>query len=522
MKTKYILLTFLTAVLALSSCDSLLDIPRKGAIDYNTYYKTDDEIESAVVTMYSDVRGWYYNVMLVKNIISDDYYAGGAAHGDNVHMDTLGEFGFNSETEQIQSSFQSYYGLIYHANVIIGHIDPAQSRAAARAVAEAHLFRGWAYFELITLWGNPPIVDHELAPSEYAQPNGSTEDLWKLVEDDLTYAINSGVLAEKSSLNDASCWRVTKQFGQAMLGKAYLWMAWELGNQSYYAKSAEQFNAVVRSGLYDLWTAGPYGDMRHSAYKMNCENIFESIRVNDLDNQMDNFDFYGAMVSWRSSGSEMTIPTEVCGTGGWGFMVPTTDLLAAFEKYEGKNSYRRSETLKTYDELRALGVVWNMSTLSTGIFNWKGRFMADELSFYGMVNTKNPLWMRLAEVLLCGAEASLQAGDQATALQYVNRVRARAQLEPLSSVTLETIKTEKRLELCGEGQRYQDILRWGDAAGLLKDTGKDYPKMEPNGAVTYVSSGRTIYGFKTGKHEHLPYPYTEIMLNKNIEQNPGY
>ncbi|MBR5055046.1 MAG: RagB/SusD family nutrient uptake outer membrane protein, partial [Bacteroidales bacterium] len=166
MKTRYIILSILTAVLALTSCSDLLDIPRKGAIDYDTYYKNDSEIESAGITMYSDVRGWYYNVMLVKNIISDDYYAGGAAHGDNVDMDALGEFGFNSETSQIESSFSGYYGLIYHANVIIGHINPDQSKAAAQAVAEAHLFRGWAYFELTTLWGNPPIVDHELVPSE--------------------------------------------------------------------------------------------------------------------------------------------------------------------------------------------------------------------------------------------------------------------------------------------------------------------------------------------------------------------
>ena len=522
MKTKYILLTFLTAVMALSSCDSLLDIPRKGAIDYNTYYKTDDEIESGAITMYSDVRGWYYNVMLVKNIISDDYYAGGAAHGDNVDMDALGEFGFNSETGQIESSFSGYYGLIYHANVILGHIDPTQSEAAARAVAEAHLFRGWAYFELTTLWGNPPIVDHELAPSEYAQPNASTEDLWALIESDLSYAVNSGKLAQKSSLNDNTTWRATKQFGQALLGKAYLWMAKELGDNSYYKKSADMCAAVINSGLYDLFTAAPYGDQRNQAYKMNCEDLFESIRVNDLDNQGDNFDFYGAMVSWRSSGSEMTIPSDVATTGGWGFMVPTEDLLKTFESYEGKNSYRRTETLKTYQELREMGVVWNMTTLSTGIFNWKGRFMSDEVSYYCMINTKNPLWMRLAEVLLIGAEASYMAGDVATATNYVNRIRSRAQLPALNGVDLETIKTEKRLELCGEGQRFQDLLRWGDAADRLKDMGKDYPKMEPNGEVTYVPSGRSIYGFKTGKHEHLPYPYTEVMLNENIIQNPGY
>jgi len=139
-----------------------------------------------------------------------------------------------------------------------------------------------------------------------------------------------------------------------------------------------------------------------------------------------------------------------------------------------------------------------------------------------MVNFKNPLWMRFAEVLLLGAEANFQAGKTDVALQYVNRVRARAQLSALNSVDMETIKTEKRLELCGEGQRFQDLLRWGDAYDRLKDMGKDYPKMDPNGTVTYVSSGRSVYGFKKGKHEHLPYPFTETMLNENVIQNPGY
>ena len=427
MKTRYIILTVLAAM-AFSSCDKMLDVPRKGVIDYNTYYKTDEEIESAGITMYSDVRGWYYNVMLVKNIISDDYYAGGAAHGDNVDMDALGEFGFNSETGQIESSFTGYYGLIYHANVIIGHIDPGQSKAAARAVAEAHLFRGWAYFELTTLWGNPPIVDHELAPSEYKQGNASTEDLWKLIEDDLTYAVNSGALAEKSSVNDNTTWRVTKQYGQALLGKAYLWMATELNDQAYYRKSADLLNAVVDSNLYDLFTADAYGSLNHIAYKMNCENLFESVRVHDLNNEFDNFDFYGAMVNPRSSGGEMTIPSDVCATGGWGFMVPTMDLYNTFVQYEGSDSYRRKETLKTYDEMRAMGVSFNQATLSTGLFKWKGRFMTDEVTFNCMVNFKNPLWMRFAEVLLLGAEANLQAGKPDVALQYVNRVRARDSL----------------------------------------------------------------------------------------------
>lgn len=522
MKTKAIILSILTAVLALSSCNKLLDIPRKAAIDYNTYYKNDAEIESAVANMYIDVRGWYYNVMLVKNILSDDYYAGGAKHGDNVDLDALGEFGFNSQTSQIEGSFSGYYTLIYHANVILGHIDPERSDVAARAVAEAHLFRGWAYFELTTLWGNPPIVDHELSSSEYQQPNGTTEALWKLVEDDLTYAINSGKLAKKSSLNDKNTWRVTQQYAEALLGKAYLWMATALNDDKYYQKSADLLDGVIESKLYDLWTEAPYGDMRHQAYKMNCENLFESVRVNDLDNQGDNFDFYGAMVTWRSSGGEMTIPEDVAGSNGWGFMMPNKNLFNAFNEYEGPNSYRRTQTIKTYDELKELGVKWNMLTLSDGYYNWKGRFMNDELAYYGMINTKNPLWMRFAEVLLLGAEANLKANHPVLAVKYVNRVRTRAQLPALNGVDMNVIKTEKRLELVGEGVRYQDIQRWGDAYELLKDKGAVYAAMEVNGSVSYPSTGRSVYGYKQNKHEYLPYPYTETELNKAIKQNPGY
>ena len=522
MKTKYILLSFLTAVMALSSCDSLLDIPRKAVIDYNTFYKDDGEIESAGITMYSEVRGLYYNMVLAINMLTDDNYAGGAAHGDNVDMDALGEFGFNSETGQIQSTWESLYRLIYDANVILGHIDPAQSKVAARTVAEAHLFRGWAYFELASLWGNPPVVDHELVPSEYERGNGTDEEIWKdMIEADLLAAINSGMLPEKASKDDKTVWRVTKQYGQALLGKAYLWMATVFNDKSYYTKSAEQFAAVVNSGLYGLFTEAPYGDLRNSAYKMNCEDLFESIRVNDQANIGDNFDFYGAMVGWRSSGGEMTIPEDIAG-GGWGFMVPTPDLLETFEKYEGKDSYRRTQTLKTYDEMRGMGVVFNQTTISTGIFYWKGRFLTEELAYYSMVNTKNPLWMRYAEVLLCGAEANFQAGNTAVALDYVNQIRTRAQLSKLSSVDMDIIKTEKRLELCGEARRYQDLVRWGDAYNCMKEKGKDYPTLAPNGTVKYMPSGRSEYGFKQGKHERLPYPYTEIMLNHAIQQNPGY
>lgn len=513
MKTNNTILAVLTAILAaftLASCSSRLDIPRKGVLDKETYYEDVNNLEGAAASMYTEVRGWEYNVLLCKNMLTDDFYAGGAARGDNIDLEKLNEFTFDSEESYIEAMFTTYYSLIYKANVILGNVDPTSGDVAARVVAEAHTFRAWAYFELISMWGNPPLVDHVLSPSEYSMPNGETEALWALVEDDLNAAINSGDLSEKSSVDDNTQWRVTKQYAQALLGKAYLW-------QGKYEEASKAFNAVVESRLYKLFTAEPYGDMFLSRNDMNCESIFESQRVNDPDNY--DFGLYNLMIGWRSSGGEMTIPSNVCFTGGWGFVLPRQALYDAFQK-DG-DTYRRSESIKTFDEIKAMGVTVNKNMVSAGYWMWKNRIITEEAINSGWSNIRNTRWMRYAEVLLCGAEANFLAGHQDVALNYVNQIRDRAKLSPKGSVTLEDIKLEKRLEMCGEALRYQDLIRWGEG-DLMKDNGATYPDCDQNGKVTLISTNQTTYGFKTGKHDRLPYPYTEIMLNDQITQNANY
>ncbi len=221
MKLKNILLAS-AAVITLSSCNNLLDIPRKGVLDKDVYYSKEENLLSSSAAMYLEVRGWEYNVQLCKNMLTDDFYAGGAARGDNVNLEALNEFSFTSEESYIEGMFTTYYTLVYKANVILDNVDPSSSATAAMVVAEAHTLRAWAYFDLITMWGNPPVVDHELSPSEYSVPNGTTEELWKMVEDDLVAAIDSGALPEKSGLNDKSTWRVTKQFAQAILSLIHI------------------------------------------------------------------------------------------------------------------------------------------------------------------------------------------------------------------------------------------------------------------------------------------------------------
>ena len=79
----------------------------------------------------------------------------------------------------------------------------------------------------------------------------------------------------------------------------------------------------------------------------------------------------------------------------------------------------------------------------------------------------------MPKVSRMAAEAHVMGGGSADkAVKYINEIRTRAKLAPLSSVTLDDVKKEKRLELCSESVRFQDLVRWGDAKAVLGEQGK--------------------------------------------------
>lgn len=108
--------------------------------------------------------------------------------------------------------------------------------------------------------------------------------------------------------------------------------------------------------------------------------------------------------------------------------------------------------------------------------------------------------MRYAEVLLLAAEAHVMGGSKDKAVAYINQIRERAQLAPLSSVTLDDVKKEKRLELCMECVRFQDLVRWGDAESVLGNQGKKVPAFKVDGVT---------------------YPYTQFFLWFQVQAQPA-
>ncbi|NJM14607.1 MAG: RagB/SusD family nutrient uptake outer membrane protein [Bacteroidales bacterium] len=213
---------------------------------------------------------------------------------------------------------------------------------------------------------------------------------------------------------------------------------------------------------------------------------------------------------------------ETVGLGGWGFNCPTKDLLNEFEQGDPRLPItigKQGDSIWAFINTKTVKVPMNFSLSPTGMscrkyevhpfYYWsKAKPHPDD----GPTNNK---MMRLADVYLMAAEAYLESGNSAMALDYVNQVRTRARNsgstgvpENLTAITFQDIVHERRVELALEYGRFPDLVRWRLAEAELNGTAR--------------SSGEAI-NFVAEKHEFFPIHNDNILSsNGNIKQNNGY
>jgi len=268
----------------------------------------------------------------------------------------------------------------------------------------------------------------------------------------------------------------------------------------------------------------------------SSENVLERNRVNNTafdlwDGNM--YDYAGVSRGWRNDCLNWTNRTgEVLNEmqSGYGLANPRKSLYDAFKAYDAANGgsdYRLDNSIKPLSWLQANGLtIAKQNYGQEGYWNYKHRFLLNEMTenygFGGWNIWVHINWraMRYSEVLLLAAEANLTSNN-ALATADFNLVRSRAKLNTVGAVTLDMIKQEKRFELCFEGCRWLDLIRWGDAYTVLKDQGKQIIVLNVDG-TTSVGGTHADGGFKQSKNELLPIPETEMLLNKNMVQNTGW
>ena len=519
MKNRYISsILVVVGVLSFSSCQDNLDITQHSVSSINSYYKTDAEAEEGIVSCYAALRTLHTtfgsSMQALANDLTDDVWVGGGNHYDGSGSPyKLGDYTYDGAISSLSTVYTNLYVLVYRANVVIENVK-GESEVMKRAVAEAKVFRAFAYFYLTTYWGTPPLVDHILVENEYMQGNSTSANLWAFIEKNLTEAISSGALTQKANV-DAKTYRITKQFAQGLLGKTYIF-------QKKYAEAAVMLENVITSGLYalnpDLTNMGtPLGNYSKEA-------IFEVNQINDNSQSATNNNLRWTAMGLRGEKYSYT-SANIFATATWGFEQPTKDLYDAFVSVEGVDGYRLNNTIKTRQQMIDQFGVNNILVITDneGYYGYKYRTLKSLWAGYFYAN--NTRIMKYNEVLLLAAEAYLQSGNAAKATTYINMIRTRAQAPTISgTVTLTQIKTESRLELCWEGQRYENLQRWGDAATVLAMKGQKNPALQTDGSVKWevYNTDASKCGYKVGKHELFPFPATEMSVNPNMTQNPGW
>ncbi len=517
----------LIALFTFGCSEDFLQYEQRGVQTQESFYKTDDQVFEAVMAVFDQWQsGMGFNYLYLHQGMSDESYAGGGARGDNGGvLEELNEYRFSATTSAIRSYYSWMYNCINRSNLVIDNTDP-DTENKAMFVGMAKALRGYAYFFLKNMWGEVPLVLHELKPEEYNQPRTPMAEIDAQIEQDFIDAI--AVLPVRSVMASEYSQLLSKGSVQAMLGKHYLF-------NKDYDKAASTFQLVIDSGEYDLYP--DFSKILKKESEQGVESVFELNFASSLS-YASIFGAESGIGGWvvMNGPRPEYLPTMTffmldLFPFSWGFINPHKELYDAF--VEAGDNVRRAATVIGPAELANFGAQYQTPAGyvpygSDGYLDLKYvGYMSEGTGTDGWTQFSNVgtnvRMIRYADVLLMAAEAynRKSSPDDAKARTYVNMVRDRVSLDPLSSsgtTLFEDIKTERKLELALEGERYLDLQRWGDAYQALKDQGKKVP----NGSGGYYEPQGA--GYEQGKNELLPIPEYEMTVNTALEgqQNPGY
>jgi starch-binding outer membrane protein, SusD/RagB family len=483
--------------------------PLVGASEANFFLNAADA-EASIIACYnplqqevSPIQGfgqlaphfrWYFG-----DIVSDDSFKGGSGDGDEPELLLFENFQGNSGSKLILGEWQAAYRGIAYCNLSLDRIPDIDMDIAdkVRFLGEASFIRAFWYFNLVTMFGDVPLITANLAPSEYQQERSPASAVWAQIEADLETARQG--LPYRSSISVSEIGRATRGAATSLLAKAHAYQGeW----QSCYDMASE----VVSSGEYSL--------------APNYENIFTELGENGPGSiwEIQYMNASGGNWGNQLEGTFTNVFTRARGQfGGYGFNIPEQNFVDEFEA----NDPRLTATV--FQEGDIMGDRGEFSLDATGmphLYYTKKYFInaSDEAPF-GDPNPNgysNDRVIRYADVILFKAEAAYHLGleDEAKAAVRSIRDRARGGAEQqfpgvlpnivVNTATgqdlLEAIYHERRVELGLEGHRFFDIVRQGRATTLL-----------------------TEQGFLSGIHEIYPIPEAEITLSGGlITQNNGY
>lgn len=361
--------------------------------------------------------------------------------------------------------------------------------------AEARFLRALSYYHALDLFGSVPFVTEKDEPGSFFPSQISRTDLFNYIEGELKDMENS--LPEPRTNEYA---RADKACAWTLLAKLYLNAEVYTGT-ARYADCITYCSKVIDAG-YSL--EPDYTHLFLADNNLSPEIIFP-VAFDGIETQT----WGGTTFLVHSPVGGKMVPADFGIAGGWAGYRSTSAFVNQFQD----TIDHRYLFFKDGQSLE----IDNIGTFSQGypIAKWKnltstGSFGSDPAKT--QADTDFPMF-RLADVYLMYAEAVVRGGggDMGTALNYVNALRERAYGDgshDLGAIDLNTVFNERSKELEWEGQRRTDLIRF------KKFTGGDY---------LWPWKGNAQGGTSVADYLNLyPIPFSDLVANPNLVQNPGY
>lgn len=492
------------AAMMLTGCrETFLTTVPETQLSTGIFFRTQSDFQQAVNAAYVPLR----------TIFNDRAWKLGELHSDNAYYARNTLFGAVDATENIADfaiptangvtandnilqQFRQDYQIISRTNEILVRIDdvPFDEEVKKKLKGEALFLRAFAYFELARYFGKAPL---HLVPvgsrDEAALPLSDQATLFDQIEKDALAA--EALLPVKSKQTPG---RVTQGTAQMLLADLYMF-------KKNWQGAEEMARKIVSSGEYSLMSDYDRAFSETSSNKNNAESIFE-IQYREGADGVNGNQFY-QFIPMPISKTELAPITGTNNTqdmSGENNNIPTPDIIAAYEPGD-----KRKDVNIAYVTLSA-------SLRTDKVYPYIKKY-ARKHSVHGNTGQNWPVY-RYAEALLFLAEALNENGKGAEALTYLNQVRERAGLAPVTTTAQaelrEIIFKERRVELAFENKRWFDLVRTGRVKEIIVPYGERV-KSNPQ-AYYFPPNANPPSNAFTVLDDYYPLPAVEAALTPHF------
>ena len=474
MKSIKIMFLFILGI-SLSSCEKdFLSPELESLINADIFYNDEAELLTGVINMYDGIQGVNSTSTNDAHALQVEFYLT-EMRSDNTRTKSSEGEAAQFETFNIEATngivydyYRSFYNVIFRANVVLENLNVASDANRASIEAEAKFVRAYAYFNLVRLYGDIPLIDRVITAedTDLSFTRVSTATIYDLIVSDLTTAVDG--------LDNTYITRASKAAAQALLAKVYL---------------TQGTNYTLAQGLCE--------EVMMSGFSL--EPNFKDVFFTELNNEIifaigyapDGVDSQNFSAEWLNA---------VGRTSGVNYT--TQDVRDALDALGGNRvpySYRVDLDQPTQFQVvkyipdgdESLGIAPTSSDPTQAGNDW--------------------IVLRYSDVLLMHVE-SIMAGGNETLVQAArdsfNEVRLRAGMPTIDApnpITKQELLDERRVELAFENHRLFDLIRFGEAQDVLS------------------SFSAATGGSYNTSDLLLPIPQREINLsNGALSQNPGY